>query len=56
LAYLDLSSNHIGDAGAVALARSAYLTGLGLLDLSGNPIGSRGREALRARFGDRVHF
>jgi uncharacterized protein (TIGR02996 family) len=46
----------VGDAAALALARSPYLRRLALLDLPGTAIGPEGRRALRARFGDRVRF
>jgi uncharacterized protein (TIGR02996 family) len=56
LAILDLSGNRVTDAGALALAGSAHFGRLKSLDLRVNPIGPQGREALRARFGDRVHL
>jgi uncharacterized protein (TIGR02996 family) len=56
LGVLDLSGNFIESPGAWALARSASLASLASLELGGNPILEEGREALRARFGDRVHF
>jgi uncharacterized protein (TIGR02996 family) len=57
LQELCLAHNSIRAAGAEALARSPNLAGLRKLDLTNNPyLGNAGREALRARFGDRVHF
>jgi hypothetical protein len=54
---LFLAANHVGDAGARALAESPHLTGLDLLDLTGNLlIGPRGRQALRERFGGRLRL
>jgi uncharacterized protein (TIGR02996 family) len=52
LADLRLSSNAIGDNGALALANSPHLTKLRHIDLYGNPINDRAaRSALRKRFG-----
>ncbi len=52
LTELRLGANIIGDAGALALARSPHLPNLRLIDLSGNPIQDRAaRTALRRRFG-----
>jgi uncharacterized protein (TIGR02996 family) len=57
LQVLRLAHNFVRAAGAEALAHSPGLAGLRLLDLTGNPLGGNaGREALRARFGDRVLF
>jgi uncharacterized protein (TIGR02996 family) len=58
LTTLNLSGNGIGDGdgGAEALAASERLTRLTALDLSWNDIGDAGEQALRARFGDRVHL
>jgi uncharacterized protein (TIGR02996 family) len=46
LASLDLSSNHIGSAGACALASSALLAGLTALDLGRTHMGDEGVRAL----------
>lgn len=55
LAELWLGSNAIGNAGALALARSPHLNGLQLLDLQGNlHIGADARTALKAKFRKRV--
>jgi uncharacterized protein (TIGR02996 family) len=54
LTELELSGNEFGDAGAFALAESPHLGGLALLDVTATRVGAVGREALRARFGDRV--
>jgi uncharacterized protein (TIGR02996 family) len=56
LAVLDLSGNRVGDAGALALAATASLGKLRRLDVSGNAITEPRRQALRARFGDRVRL
>jgi uncharacterized protein (TIGR02996 family) len=55
LKELDLRDNRIGNAGALALASSPHLSGLESLSLWGNPISQAGWEALRRRFGARVH-
>jgi hypothetical protein len=54
LEELDLDNNAIGDEGALALARSETLAGLRRLNLEGNNLSAVGKDALRARFGDRV--
>jgi uncharacterized protein (TIGR02996 family) len=54
LKELHLATNPIGDAGAFALADSAYLTRLTHLDVSGTRIGKLGWKRLRDRFGDRL--
>ena len=48
LKALDLSSNHLGDEGARALAGSPHLRRLRQLDLRHNQIGRSGVEALLA--------
>jgi uncharacterized protein (TIGR02996 family) len=55
LGVLRLAHNFIRAAGAVAMAAAPGLAGLRQLDVTGNPLGGNaGRDALRARFGDRV--
>jgi antitoxin component YwqK of YwqJK toxin-antitoxin module len=54
LRSLDLSGNGIGDDGALALARSPHLAALEWLQLGRAEVSREAREALRARFGDRV--
>lgn len=56
LRRLDLATNHISERGALALANSPYLEKLEWLNLAYNFPGPRGEEALRKRFGDRVHL
>jgi hypothetical protein len=56
LTTLDLRFNHVGDAGARRLAASRSLGGLRSLVIWGNDLGPAGRDALRERFGDRVHL
>ena len=56
LKALYLRHNFIRNAGAEALAGAPALGGLTLLDLTGNRIGQAGRQALQARFGERVRF
>ena len=46
----------IRNEGAHRLAASPYLERLTSLRLGGNPIGREGKQALRARFGERVSF
>ena len=46
LRVLDLSSNHVGNAGAVALANSPHLGGLLELDLADAEVGDAGAVAL----------
>jgi Ran GTPase-activating protein (RanGAP) involved in mRNA processing and transport len=48
LVALDLSGNHIGDAGARALAASPHMAHITTLNLSGNKIGPEGAAALAA--------
>jgi len=47
---LDLSSNQLGNAGALALAESPYLHGLRRLQLAANSIGHDARQALGRAF------
>jgi hypothetical protein len=54
LRSLDLSGNGLGDEGALALARSPHLAALEWLQLGRAEVSQETREALRARFGDRV--
>jgi uncharacterized protein (TIGR02996 family) len=56
LSCLDLGDNWVRNEGAGFLASSVYLNNLSRLLLSRNPIGREGKQALRARFGDRVCF
>lgn len=56
LRELHLDFNEIGDDGALALSVSPSLTNLRCLTLYANPLGRPGAEALRERFGDRVHL
>jgi uncharacterized protein (TIGR02996 family) len=56
LRVLGLGFNGIGVAGANALAASPNLDNLSLLDMVGNYSIDEGREALRARFGDRLRL
>jgi hypothetical protein len=51
LAALDLSLNHVTDAGAEALATYRGTTRLRTLDLIYNAITPAGRDLLRQRFG-----
>jgi hypothetical protein len=54
LRSLDLSENGLGDEGALALARSPHLAALEWLQLGRARVSPQTREALRARFGERV--
>jgi hypothetical protein len=56
LTVLNLRGNGIGDAGHRALAAAPQLAGLRALYLEGNCFRTNSEEALRARFGERVHF
>jgi hypothetical protein len=56
LRWLHLAHCSIENAGARELARARHLAGLERLDLAGNSIGRSGRQVLRKRFGERVHF
>jgi uncharacterized protein (TIGR02996 family) len=57
---LDLDLSHADgaatEAGWLGLTATTGLAGLRTLSLYGNPISDPARQALRARFGDRVHF
>jgi uncharacterized protein (TIGR02996 family) len=53
---LYLSANNIGDDGAFALANSPHLEGIRTLFMNFNCLGLAGVQALRQRFGTRVHF
>src|SRR5262249_52025211 len=55
LTALDLRLHQIGAAGATRLAGGG-VGGLRSLVIWGNAPGRPGRDALRRRFGDRVHF
>jgi uncharacterized protein (TIGR02996 family) len=54
LRRLRLRHAGVGDAGAVALAESAFLDGLEFLDLQDNAFGASAEAALRSRFGNRL--
>ena len=56
LRHLDLATNHISERGALALAESPFLQQLEWLGLAYNFPGPRGEEALRKRFGEKVHL
>jgi uncharacterized protein (TIGR02996 family) len=56
LHVVNLSRNPITHTGAFVLADSPYLDNLVCLDLQDTQINAEGRERLRERFGDRVHF
>src|SRR5262249_33491018 len=58
LTTLDLNYNGIREQGARALARSPHLGRLTVLRIGGNPVAAsnEGRQALTARFGERVSF
>jgi uncharacterized protein (TIGR02996 family) len=58
LRALDLSNNHIGPEGGLAIAASPFLDGLNQLNLNGNPLLEIARviRALRTRFGSRVRL
>ena len=48
---LSLALNRIGNAGALALARSPHLRNVEEINLSSNWFGTEAREVLRERFG-----
>lgn len=56
LRRLDLFSNPIGDAGALALADSTYLAAIEYLRIYSQSLSSAGQRRLRERFGARVRF
>jgi uncharacterized protein (TIGR02996 family) len=58
LRALDLSNNHIGPEGGLAIAGSPFLEELEYLSLNGNPLFENAQvvEKLRARFGNRVRL
>lgn len=55
LTLLDLGANRIDEIAALALAASPFATSLCWLNLCKNPISVTGQNALRDRFGHRVH-